>query len=126
MTIQEFYDTINSLELDQEIKVRYYTYNRKEYIDIIGILRDKYDRGDRNMYKGHWKFALKNDMPLLILELIQVVKFHDNYKEKNYPKLQTFFQDGKNYGSINSSNIIFIKPASIRAYKIHQLKNKKG
>ena len=126
MTKQEFYDTIDTLEVDQEVKVRYYTYNRKEYIDIIGILRDKYDRSDRIMYKGHWKFALKNDMPLLILELIQVIKFHDNYKEKNYPKLQTFFQDNKTYGSIYSSNIVFIKPASIRAHKIQQLKNRKG
>jgi hypothetical protein len=126
MTKQEFYDTIDTLELDQEVKVRYYTYNRKDYIDIIGILRDKYDRSDYSMYKGHWKFALKNDMPLLIVEFIQIVKFHDNYKEKNYPKLQTFFQDGKNYGSIKSSNIISIKPSSIRAHKIQQLRNKKG
>lgn len=124
MRKQEFYDTINSLEIDQEVKVRYYTYNRKEYIDVIGILRDVYDRMDRHPIKGHPKYIYKNDVPTLVLELIEIVKVHDNYKDNNFPKMRGFIQDGKNYGYFGSSNIVFINQISLRAYKIHQLRNK--
>jgi hypothetical protein len=61
------------------------------------------------------------------IEYMGTYKIHDKFTGKNYPQLHLFKSLGDVlYCNMRSDQITFIKPSSIRAYKIHQIRNKKG
>jgi len=112
MTKQEFFSNDNEYPTNTEIKIRYFTYNRNEYIDILGkFLTKRILRHDN--YAGF--FAI---------EFIEICNIHGNFKEKNIPNLQYHKINDKLYCDIKYQNIIFIKPTSIRAYKINKINEK--
>ena len=114
MTNLKFFETIKNIEISDEIKIRYYTYNKNDYIDIIGIFSDVY--GDSRKIYGGGLF--------LVIEYIGTYKYHNNFKEKNIPKLRLFNANNKQYCYISSQQVLFVEPASIRAYKINKIRNR--
>jgi hypothetical protein len=97
---------------DSELKIRYFTYSKKDYIDII--CRISNDNGLTKLYnRGNYFFTA---------EYIGTYKYHDNFNTKNIPNLRTFRCDDLMYCHIFSDQIISIVPTSIRAFKIHQIR----
>ncbi len=115
MTKEEFFDLAEKFPMDSEVKIRYYTYNKNHYMDIIGKI---------------FSFSEARDgSGCLTFTYIGVLKYHDKNNGTNIPKLgiQLFSKHSiAPCSQILSSQISFIKPASLRAYKIHQIRNKKG
>lgn len=113
MKNDEFLELRAKFKEEDEVKIRYYTYNRKDYIDVFGKIF--------SMYGGYGK----DNLYLSILYL-GTCKIHDKFTGKNFPLLR-LFDLGQNeiFCHMKSSEIIFIKSASLRAYKIHQLRTKK-
>ena len=117
MTNLEFEEIRNKFREGEEVKVRYYTYNKQDYIDVIGKIY--------NMY-GIGKSILSDTHHLTILYL-GIHKVHDRFTGKNHPKLRLFSMGTENewFCHMQSCEIISITPISVRAYKIHKLKQKK-
>lgn len=113
MKSDEFLELRGDFKEGDEVKIRYYTYNRKDYIDVFGKIF--------TMYGGFSKENLH-----LSIEYLGTYKIHDRFTGKNFPMLR--LSGGLNnevFCHIKPCEIIFIKPASLRAYKIHQLRTKK-
>ena len=121
MTKDEFIELRNKFKEGDEVKIRYYTYNKKDYIDVIGKVFSLYGYG----YFGSGNPFMGNSQ-CLTMEYLGTCKYHDNFTGKNFPLLNIFYVANKMYCHVYSHQIISIKPASIRAYKIQRLKTKKG
>ncbi len=95
-----------------ELKIRYFTYSKKDYIDIICKISN--NNGLTKLYnRGNYFFTA---------EYIGTYKHHDNYTVKNIPNIRTYKCDDSTFCHIFSDQIIFIIPTSVRAFKIHQIK----
>ena len=115
MTNQEFLEIRSNFRTGDEVMIRYYTYNKNDYIDVIGKVWNMFGH---SRYDGTYCFSFT---------YIGTYKYHDNFNGKNFPKLNSIsFGPNAIYCEMRSNEVIFIKSASIRAFKIHQLKNRKG
>jgi hypothetical protein len=118
MTKDEFIEQRDKFKEGDEVKIRYYTYNKNDYIDVFGRVFSMYGRFGKSIIGGtHY----------LSIEYLGTYKIHEGFVNKNLPQLNLFRGiNGAQFCNIRSDQITFIKSASLRAYKIHQLRNKKG
>ena len=117
MKNEEFELIYPTLKVGTEVKIRYYTYNKNDYIDIFGKISDLYGVGMEFHNGGSHFFTI---------EFLGVYKVHEQFTGRNFPLLPTYQFGNASFCNLYSDRITFIKPASIRAYKIHQLRIKKG
>jgi hypothetical protein len=113
MKNQEFEEIRDKIVNDTEVLIRYYTYNKNDYIDIIGKVALLYGIGKCD--KGSYYFTI---------EYLGTYKTHKNFVEKNIPSLRTYLNRGKVYCNLYSNMIESIKFIPLRSIKIQQLRNK--
>lgn len=112
-----------------EVKVRYFTYNKNDYIDIIGKV-SSWSTGKLTINSTKQKhnhslyFSNDNGVYILSMEYLGIHEIHDKFTGKNIPNLVTWKRNDVLYCNMKSSQMISIKQTSIRALKIHQIKNK--
>ena len=113
MTNQEFEEIRDKIVNDTEVLIRYYTYNKNDYIDIIGKVALLYGIGKCD--EGSYYFTI---------EYLGTYRTHKNFVEKNIPSLRLYQNRGKLYCNLYSNMVGFINFTSLRAIKIQQLRNK--
>ena len=91
----EFKESIKNLKYNDQVKIRYFTYNKNKYIDIIGWVTNNIHTSDPNNY-------------------FLTIKFGKILNDTNTLKISLFH--------VRSDQIIFIKPFSYRSYKIKKIK----
>ena len=117
MTNLEFDELRDKIKEGQEVKIRYQTYNKNDYIDVFGKIISLYGRFSKAMV-GCGTYYVS-------IEYLGTYKIHDRFTGKNHPQLRLFSgTDDESFCNMRSSQITFIKPVSIRAYKIHQLRTR--
>jgi hypothetical protein len=124
MKNDKFLESMKDLKMDQEVLVRYFSYDIKEYIDILGRLSILMNLPIRLLQMGegmYYKNHFKGDYTFT-LEYIETYGTHAGFTGDNVPKLGIFTNNGKTYCNVCSSNVVFVKPISLRAYKIQKLK----
>jgi len=120
MKNDEFEELRNKFKVGQEVKIRYYTYNKNDYIDIIGKIVCIYSRVPMNILINGNHYV-----SYVSIQYIGTYKVHDNFTGKNLPQLQLFnLTNDMMCCYIMPHQIASIKPTSLRAYKIHQLRNR--
>lgn len=103
----EFENIKDSLIIGNEYLIRYFTYNKNDYIDIIV----KYLSNTGGFFPGVF----------IRISEINMLRYHDNYTGKNEPQIDSI-RDGYTY--LKVSNILFMRPGSFRAEKIKQIKKR--
>jgi hypothetical protein len=98
-----------------DVVVRFFTFNKSHYIDVLGKITDLYPIQYDTTYK-YYRFTI-------IYE--DTLGFSSGFDEKTYPKIKTFFNDNRNteYLHIYSNSLIFVEIACLRSYKLNKIKN---
>jgi len=117
MKKREFENIMDELVDGLEIVIRYFTYNKNEYVDILGTVDNIYGIGLDPYFEHRYYFTIMvND----------ILNYADGFDENTYPDLKTFKNQDKEFLNVYSDHAIFIKKANLRAYKLNKLKNKMG
>jgi len=107
----DFENIKDELTFGKEVLIRYFTYSKKEYVDIIGKVFSN-NSFTLNGYNNYF----------ITIQYIDILKYHNNFNGINIPNIPMFNLSSGNYFNASSNNMIFIKPFSIRSYKINKIK----
>jgi len=114
MKKREFEELIPELKDGLEIVVRYFTYNKNHYVDILGTIHNIYGVSTDFLNNRYYFTIIFDD----------IIGYAGDFNEKTYPDLKTYPYNDKEYCNLYSDKIIFIKKSALRSYKIKQIKEK--
>ena len=113
MKKKEFEEIKNELVDGLDVVVRYFTYNKNHYVDILGTISHIYGFIRESIYGNYYTFTIKYD---------SIINYAGDFNENTYPNLETFFLKDDEYLHIHSNEVLFIRKACLRSYKLNKIK----
>lgn len=114
MKLKAFENIRDELVNGRIVKVRYFTYHKTHWVDIIGEIHNIYGV-TKDWDSSNYYFTIK---------FMGVVDEHFCFDKQKQLSLIVFPINGIDYMNIQSSKILFVKDGSMRGEKIKLLKER--
>jgi len=114
MKLKEFENIKDELVDGRVVKVRYFTYHKTHWVDIIGVIHNIYG------VSKDWD----NTSYYFTIRFEGIVDEHFSFDKQKQPHLRLFPFQGVDYMNVHSSKILFVKDGSMRAEKLKLVKER--
>ena len=112
MKRKEFEEIKDELVDGLDVVIRYFTYNKNHYIDILGTINNIYGFSV-DMTARRYSFSIL---------FYDIINYAGDFNENTYPNLDIFSFQDKDYYNLYSDKIIWIRKSCLRSYKLKKLK----